>query len=90
MGLHAHTAPTSTPQGTATPEGGSSAGSTAQSDVSATDATAVAIQEAAGGNGAVLKVLLDKCVLISCSSQLWHMSARLPGLAQIGRLREAF
>ena len=56
MGPHATSAPTSTPQGAATPEVEYLVGSTAQSDVSAFDPTAVTVQEAADGDGAVLKV----------------------------------
>ena len=64
MGPHANSTPTSTLQGAATPQGGSPVGSTAQSDVSATTLTAVAVQEAAGGDGAVLKVCFPRHVCI--------------------------
>ena len=66
MGPHANTAPTFTPQGAATPEGGSPVGSTAQSAVTATDPTAVTVQEAAGGDGAVLKVCFACQVCVDC------------------------
>lgn len=64
MGPHATVAPTSTPQGAATHEVGLLVGSTAQSDVSAFDPTAVTVKEAAGEAGAVMKVCFARQVCV--------------------------